>query len=122
VVAVVACRPSFVEPDEPRLRTGAARATAECCCSKASTSGPPTARAPNCARNGSASSTTSRRSRLPSSWPPTGKYLRFFEKTVAEAGDATNVRVARHFTVRSGLIVRFEQFVDTALVRDAATA
>ena len=34
---------------------------------------------------------------------------------------ALNVRVAHHFTVRGGLIVRFEQFVDTALVRDAAT-
>ena len=32
-----------------------------------------------------------------------------------------NVRVARHFIVRGGLIVRFEQFVDTALVRDAMT-
>jgi uncharacterized protein len=31
------------------------------------------------------------------------------------------VRVAHHFVVRGGLIVRFEQFVDTALVRDAAT-
>lgn len=31
-----------------------------------------------------------------------------------------NVRVAHHFTVRGGRIVRFEQFVDTALVRDAA--
>jgi uncharacterized protein len=30
------------------------------------------------------------------------------------------VRVAHHFVVRGGLIVRFEQFVDTALVRDAA--
>jgi ketosteroid isomerase-like protein len=30
------------------------------------------------------------------------------------------VRVAHHFIVRAGLIVRFEQFVDTALVRDAA--
>lgn len=29
------------------------------------------------------------------------------------------VRVAHHFVVRGGLIVRFEQFVDTALVRDA---
>ena len=29
-----------------------------------------------------------------------------------------NVRVAHHFVVRGGLIVRFEQFVDTALVRD----
>ena len=33
---------------------------------------------------------------------------------------ALNVRVAHHFTVRGRLIVRFEQFVDTALVRDAA--
>jgi len=32
-----------------------------------------------------------------------------------------NVRVAHHFVVRGGLIVRFEQFVDTALVRDAMT-
>ncbi|WP_406194481.1 nuclear transport factor 2 family protein [Kitasatospora sp. NBC_01560] len=31
------------------------------------------------------------------------------------------VRVAHHFTVRGGRIVRFEQFVDTALVRDAMT-
>ena len=30
------------------------------------------------------------------------------------------VRVAHHFIVRGGLIVRFEQFVDSALVRDAA--
>ena len=30
-----------------------------------------------------------------------------------------DVRVAHHFIVRAGLIVRFEQFVDTALVRDA---
>ncbi|WP_328614063.1 nuclear transport factor 2 family protein [Amycolatopsis sp. NBC_00355] len=37
-------------------------------------------------------------------------------------GKPLNVRVAHHFTVRGGLIVRFEQFVDTALVRDAATA
>ncbi|RSM38402.1 nuclear transport factor 2 family protein [Amycolatopsis balhimycina DSM 5908] len=36
-------------------------------------------------------------------------------------GKPLNVRVAHHFTVRGGLIVRFEQFVDTALVRDAAT-
>ena len=33
---------------------------------------------------------------------------------------ALDVRVAHHFIVRGGLIVRFEQFVDTALVRDAA--
>jgi ketosteroid isomerase-like protein len=36
-------------------------------------------------------------------------------------GKPLNVRVAHHFTVRGGQIVRFEQFVDTALVRDAAT-
>ena len=30
-----------------------------------------------------------------------------------------NVRVAHHFIVRSGKIVRFEQFVDTAMVRAA---
>ena len=34
---------------------------------------------------------------------------------------ALAVRVAHHFIVRGGFIVRFEQFVDTALVRDAAT-
>lgn len=32
-----------------------------------------------------------------------------------------NVRVAHHFVVRGGLIVRFEQFVDTAKVGDAAS-
>ena len=37
-------------------------------------------------------------------------------------GKLLAVRVAHHFVVRGGLIVRFEQFVDTALVRDAATA
>jgi uncharacterized protein len=41
------------------------------------------------------------------------------------AGKATGkrlaVRVAHHFAVRGGKIVRFEQFVDTALVRDAMT-
>lgn len=36
--------------------------------------------------------------------------------------DGTHVLVAHHFVVRGGLIVRFEQFVDTALVRDAMTA
>ena len=36
-------------------------------------------------------------------------------------GKPLNVRVAHHFTVRGGRIVRFEQFVDTALVRDAMT-
>ncbi len=34
-------------------------------------------------------------------------------------GKELNVRVAHHFTVRGGQIVRFEQFVDTAKVRDA---
>jgi len=37
-------------------------------------------------------------------------------------GKALAVRVAHHFVVRGGLIVRFEQFVDTALVRVAMTA
>jgi ketosteroid isomerase-like protein len=32
-----------------------------------------------------------------------------------------NVRVAHHFVVRAGLIVRFEQFTDTALVLEATT-
>ncbi|MFE1552743.1 nuclear transport factor 2 family protein [Streptomyces sp. NPDC058718] len=36
-------------------------------------------------------------------------------------GKAIDVRVAHHFIVRGGRIVRFEQFVDTALVRDAMT-
>jgi ketosteroid isomerase-like protein len=34
-------------------------------------------------------------------------------------GKQLNVRVAHHFTVRGGQIVRFEQFTDTAKVRDA---
>jgi uncharacterized protein len=34
-------------------------------------------------------------------------------------GKDIDVRVAHHFTVRGGLIVRFEQFTDTAKVRDA---
>jgi uncharacterized protein len=34
-------------------------------------------------------------------------------------GKPIDVRVAHHFVVRGGLIVRFEQFVDTALVREA---
>ena len=37
-------------------------------------------------------------------------------------GKTLNARVAHHFVVRGGLIVRFEQFVDTALVAEAATA
>lgn len=36
-------------------------------------------------------------------------------------GKSLAVRVAHHFVVRGGLIVRFEQFVDSALVRDAAS-
>lgn len=36
-------------------------------------------------------------------------------------GKVLDARVAHHFVVRGGLVVRFEQFVDTALVRDAAT-
>lgn len=35
-------------------------------------------------------------------------------------GKELAARVAHHFIVRGGLIVRFEQFVDTALVRDAS--
>ncbi|MBD8534414.1 nuclear transport factor 2 family protein [Plantibacter sp. CFBP 13570] len=35
-------------------------------------------------------------------------------------GKELNARVAHHFVVRGGLIVRFEQFVDTSLVRDAS--
>nr|WP_179278508.1 nuclear transport factor 2 family protein [Rhodococcus sp. 06-418-1B] len=38
-----------------------------------------------------------------------------------QTGKAFSARVAHHFVVRGGLIVRFEQFVDTAVVRDAAT-
>ncbi|GIM89995.1 nuclear transport factor 2 family protein [Paractinoplanes toevensis] len=34
-------------------------------------------------------------------------------------GHLLDVRVAHHFIVRGGQIVRFEQFVDTAKVRDA---
>ena len=34
-------------------------------------------------------------------------------------GKDINVRVAHHFVIRGGLIVRFEQFVDTAKVREA---
>ncbi|MEV5377547.1 DUF4440 domain-containing protein [Streptosporangium nondiastaticum] len=34
-------------------------------------------------------------------------------------GKEMRVRVAHHFTVRGGLIVRFEQFVDTAKVLEA---
>ncbi|MFJ9244791.1 nuclear transport factor 2 family protein [Streptomyces sp. NPDC101776] len=34
-------------------------------------------------------------------------------------GKSVDARVAHRFVVRGGLVVRFEQFVDTALVRDA---
>lgn len=37
-------------------------------------------------------------------------------------GKDLDVRVAHHFVVRGGLIVRFEQFVDTAKVAEALTA
>ena len=37
-------------------------------------------------------------------------------------GKDLSARVAHHFVVRGGLIVRFEQFVDTALVRAAMVA
>jgi ketosteroid isomerase-like protein len=36
-------------------------------------------------------------------------------------GKTLDVKVAHHFVVRGDAIVRFEQFVDTALVRDAMT-
>jgi ketosteroid isomerase-like protein len=36
-----------------------------------------------------------------------------------ESGRELNVRVAHHYAVRGGKIVRFEQFVDSALVRQA---
>ena len=36
-------------------------------------------------------------------------------------GDDTYVVEGENVVVRGGLIVRFEQFVDTALVRDAAS-
>jgi len=42
-----------------------------------------------------------------------------YTATNKATGKAIDVRVAHHFTVRGGLIVRFEQFVDTAKVRDA---
>ena len=44
-----------------------------------------------------------------------------YTATNKATGKTLAVRVAHHFIVRGGLIVRFEQFVDTALVRDAAT-
>ncbi len=44
-----------------------------------------------------------------------------YTATNRTTGKALAVRVAHHFVVRGGLIVRFEQFVDTALVRDASS-
>ncbi len=43
-----------------------------------------------------------------------------YTATHRTTGKALNARVAHHFVVRGGLIVRFEQFVDTALVAEAA--
>ena len=45
-----------------------------------------------------------------------------YTATHRATGNALNVRVAHHFIVRGGLIVRFEQFVDTAKVAEAARA
>ncbi|MFD9355074.1 nuclear transport factor 2 family protein [Streptomyces sp. NPDC060031] len=44
-----------------------------------------------------------------------------YTATHKATGKPLDVRVAHHFTVRAGRIVRFEQFVDTAKVRDAMT-
>lgn len=45
-----------------------------------------------------------------------------YTATNKATGHDLSVRVAHHFTVRGGRIVRFEQFVDTAKVRDAMPA
>ena len=45
-----------------------------------------------------------------------------YSATNRATGKLLRVRVAHHFIVRGGLIVRFEQFVDTAKVAEAATA
>ena len=42
-----------------------------------------------------------------------------YTATNKATGRDINVRVAHHFVVRGGEIVRFEQFVDTAMVRAA---
>jgi uncharacterized protein len=42
-----------------------------------------------------------------------------YTATNKATGKDLDVRVAHHFIVRGGRIVRFEQFVDTAKVRDA---
>ena len=44
-----------------------------------------------------------------------------YTATHRATGKALDCRVAHSFVVRAGRIVRFEQFVDTALVRDAAS-
>ncbi|MEU4191357.1 nuclear transport factor 2 family protein [Kribbella sp. NPDC026611] len=44
-----------------------------------------------------------------------------YTATNKATGKPIDVRVVHHFVVRGGLIVRFEQFVDTALVADAMT-
>jgi len=45
-----------------------------------------------------------------------------YTATHRTTGKSLNVRVAHHFIVRGGLIVRFEQFVDTLKVAEAAQA
>ena len=45
-----------------------------------------------------------------------------YTATNKATGKDINVRVAHHFVVRGGRIVRFEQFVDTAKVRAAMPA
>jgi uncharacterized protein len=45
-----------------------------------------------------------------------------YTATNKATGKDINVRVAHHFIVRGGHIVRFEQFVDTARVREAMPA
>ena len=42
-----------------------------------------------------------------------------YSATNKATGRDIDVRVAHHFIVRGGRIVRFEQFVDTAKVREA---
>ena len=44
-----------------------------------------------------------------------------YTATNKATGKDIDVRVAHHFIVRGGRIVRFEQFVDTAKVREAMT-
>lgn len=51
--------------------------------------------------------------------PPTGPRVGGVGHRHALRRCSPGVRVAHHFVVRGGLIVRFEQFVDTALVREA---